>query len=130
VSRVSSALSLKPAIVILALGANDGLRGLPLSMSRKNLEEMIVAFRKAGARVVLAGITLPRNYGPDYIRDFDRIYSDLAAKHRLPFVPFLLEGVATVPSLMQEDRLHPTGEGNRRVAETVMRRALLPLLSK
>jgi len=130
VSRVDSAVALKPAIVILELGANDGLRGLPLSMTRNNLDEMITSFRKAGAKVVLAGITLPRNYGPDYIRDFEKVYSDLAAKYKLPFVPFLLEGVATVPALMQGDRLHPTGEGNRRVAETVMRRALLPLLGK
>jgi len=130
VSRVDSAVALKPAIVILELGANDGLRGLPLSMTRNNLDEMITSFRKAGAKVVLAGITLPRNYGPDYIRDFEKVYSDLAAKYKLPFVPFLLEGVATVPALMQGDRLHPTGEGNRLVAETVMRRALLPLLGK
>lgn len=126
-SRISSAISLQPGIVILELGANDGLRGLPLSATRTNLEEIIRAFQKSGAKVLLAGITLPRNYGPDYIKAFDRIYTDLAAKYKIPLIPFLLEGVATNAALMQSDRLHPTAEGNRRVAATVLR-YLQPML--
>jgi len=129
VSRLGSALALKPRIVILALGANDGLRGLPLSATRANLDRMIAEFRNHGAAVLLAGITLPRNYGPDYIKTFDAIYPDLAKKYRIPLMPFLLEGVATDARLMQPDRLHPTPEGTKKVAEAVFRH-LRPLLKK
>lgn len=129
VSRLSSALALKPRIVILALGANDGLRGLPLSATRANLDRMIAEFRNHGAAVLLAGITLPRNYGPDYIKTFDAIYPDLAKKYKIPLMPFLLEGVATDARLMQPDRLHPTSEGTKKVAEAVFR-YLRPLLRK
>jgi acyl-CoA thioesterase-1 len=126
-ARVKQALQLKPAVVILELGANDGLRGLPLTATRANLSTMIDQFRKAGAKVLLAGITLPRNYGPDYIQAFDKIYRDLAREKRTALIPFLLEGVATNPKLMQSDALHPTAEGARRVAATVLR-YLQPLL--
>lgn len=125
--RVKQALQLKPAVVILELGANDGLRGLPLTATRANLSGMIDQFQKAGAKVLLAGITLPRNYGPDYIQGFDKIYRDLARQKRVALIPFLLDGVATNPKLMQSDGLHPTAEGARRVAATVTK-YLLPLL--
>lgn len=125
--RVKQALQLKPAVVIVELGANDGLRGLPLTATRANLSVIIDQFRKAGAKVLIAGITLPRNYGPDYIQAFDKIYRDLAREKRVALIPFLLEGVATNPKLMQADALHPTAEGARRVAVTVLR-YLLPLL--
>src|ERR1700726_2693353 len=78
VSRIQSAVRLKPEVVVLELGGNDGLRGLPLKVTRQNLETMIVAFQQAGAKVVLAGMTLPPNYGPDYIKGFEKIYKDLA----------------------------------------------------
>ncbi len=126
-ARVKQALQLKPAVVILELGANDGLRGLPLTATRANLGGMIDQFQKGGAKVLLAGITLPRNYGPDYIQSFEKIYSDLKREKRIALIPFLLEGVATNPKLMQEDSLHPTAEGARRVAATVLR-YLQPLL--
>jgi acyl-CoA thioesterase-1 len=126
-ARVKQALQMKPAVVIVELGANDGLRGLPLTATRANLAAMIDEFRKSGAKVLLAGITLPRNYGPDYIQGFDRIYRDLAREKRVALIPFLLEGVATNPKLMQPDALHPTAEGARRVAATVLR-YLQPLL--
>jgi len=129
VERISTATELKPAVVILELGANDGLRGLPVAATRSNLETMIRAFQASGARVLLAGITLPRNYGPDYIRDFDKIYAGLAREHRLAFLPFLLEGVATNPALMQPDALHPNAEGTRRVAALVWKH-LEPLLKR
>src|SRR5271170_1469861 len=83
VSRIDSAIALKPEIVVLELGGNDGLRGLPLETTRENLDTMIVAFQKAGAKVVLAGMTLPPNYGPDYIHQFEKIYPDLAKKYKL-----------------------------------------------
>src|SRR5271155_3668920 len=90
VSRMDSATSLKPAIVMLELGGNDGLRGLPLAGTRQNLDTMIQTFQTAGARVVLAGMTLPPNYGPEYIQGFQQIYKDLAAKYHVTLIPFLL----------------------------------------
>ena len=126
-ARIDSVTRLAPKIVVLELGGNDGLRGLPLASTRANLEQMIVELRKSGARVVLAGITLPPNYGPDYIREFEKIYKDLAAKYKLPFIPFLLEGVVGVPGMMQPDGIHATVKGNEVVARLVMR-SLKPLL--
>jgi acyl-CoA thioesterase-1 len=128
-ARIQSVLGLQPAIVIVELGGNDGLRGLPVSASRSNLEQIIVTLQKAGIRVVLAGMTLPPNYGADYIREFEKMYKDLAATYRTPRIPFLLEGVATLPELMQPDQIHPTSEGNQRVAANVME-VLDPLLEK
>jgi acyl-CoA thioesterase I len=129
VARIDSATALHPAIAILELGANDGLRGLPVATTRANLEEIILGFQKSGARIVLAGITLPPNYGPDYIRQFEGVYSGLAAKYKLTLIPFLLDGVATVPGLMQGDRLHPTAQGNEKVAATVLH-FLTPMLER
>jgi acyl-CoA thioesterase-1 len=125
--RVATVTALKPAIVILEFGGNDGLRGLPVSTTRDNLDQIITALRKAGAKIVLAGMTLPPNYGPDYIHSFEAVYKDLARQYRLPLIPFLLTGVGGNPSLMQRDGIHPTGEGNRIVARNVME-TLAPLL--
>jgi acyl-CoA thioesterase-1 len=125
--RVSQIVELRPRIVILELGANDGLRGIPVSATQANLDQMIAALREAGADVVLAGMTLPPNYGPDYIRSFERMFSTLAAKHRLPLIPFLLAGVAGTTEYMQSDGLHPNAEGCRRVAQAVLK-ALEPIL--
>jgi acyl-CoA thioesterase-1 len=118
-ARLDVVLAEKPAIIVLEFGANDGLRGQPVANSAANLGRMIEAFQKAGARVVLAGITLPPNYGPDYIRRFDAMYPALAAKYKTPLIPFLLAGVGGNASLMQRDGLHPNAEGTRVVAETV-----------
>jgi acyl-CoA thioesterase-1 len=128
VSRIPSAVRMKPAVVVLELGGNDGLRGLPLKVTRQNLETMIVAFQQAGAKVVLAGMTLPPNYGPDYIRDFQNIYKDLAAKYKLKLIPFLLADIVT-PDLryLQRDGIHPTAEGAEIVSGTVLK-AVRPLL--
>ncbi len=128
VARIDETLALNPVVVILSLGANDGLRGLPLQATRANLAEMIDRLQAAGAKVLLGGMTLPRNYGPDYIRDFENIFKDLAKEKRTGLIPFLLDGVATDPNLMQRDALHPTAEGNRRVSETVYRH-LRPMLN-
>lgn len=125
--RVSEVLANKPRIVIVEFGGNDGLRGLPLATTRSNLERIVVELRKTGATVVLAGMTLPPNYGPEYIHSFEQIYVGLAAKYKLTWIPFLLDGVATHPDLMQRDGIHPTGAGNALVAKTVMR-YLKPLL--
>ena len=127
-ARVKTGVALKPALVLLELGGNDGLRGLPLTMTRENLEQMIVAFQRVGARVVLAGMTLPPNYGPDCIQGFETIYSSLAAKYKLPLIPFLLKDVATRDMrYFQRDGIHPTAEGAQIVANTVLR-TLKPLL--
>jgi acyl-CoA thioesterase-1 len=127
-ARISSAVSLSPALILLELGGNDGLRGVPISSTRANLEAMIQAFQKAGARVVLAGMTLPPNYGPDYIRDFEGVYKELAAKYKLPLIPFLLSDIITADlRYLQRDGIHPTAEGAEIVAGTVLK-ALRPEL--
>jgi acyl-CoA thioesterase-1 len=126
-ARLSLVVEDKPAIVVLELGANDGLRGQPVSNSESNLARMIEAFQTAGARVVLAGITLPPNYGPDYIHRFDAMYRNLAGKYQVKRIPFLLAGVGGNTQLMQRDGLHPNAEGTKVVARTVLE-ALVPLL--
>jgi acyl-CoA thioesterase-1 len=125
--RMDYVIAMKPAIVIVEFGANDGLRGMPVTSTRANLEQIVGGLQKAGARVVLAGMTLPPNYGPDYIDSFERIYTDLAAKNKAVLIPFLLEGVAGDKRFMQADGLHANVEGNRKVAQTVMK-TLAPLL--
>jgi acyl-CoA thioesterase-1 len=127
VNRLAEVLAYKPRIVIVEFGGNDGLRGLPIETTRANLEQMVSTLQKAGVNVVLAGMTLPPNYGPDYIQSFERIYVELKAKYKITEIPFLLEGVATNRSLMQRDGLHPTAKGNERVAKTVLK-YLKPLL--
>lgn len=127
--RLPSVLELKPFLVILELGANDGLRGLPVKQTQANLERMVTEFQKAGARVLLAGITLPRNYGKAYIDEFDTMFSQLARTKKLGYLPFLLDGVATNPRLMQSDGLHPTAEGTHKVAQNVWH-TLRPMLKR
>ncbi|HKM14826.1 MAG TPA: arylesterase [Marinospirillum sp.] len=109
----------QPSIVLLELGANDGLRGLPPSLINNNLEKMLALSQQSGAKVMLLGILLPPNYGPAYLAKFENIYPKLAQQHQLPLVPFLLEGVADKPELMQEDRLHPTAQAQPLILETV-----------
>jgi acyl-CoA thioesterase-1 len=130
VARIDSAVSLKPEIVVLELGGNDGLRGLPLENTRANLDTMTQAFRKSGARVVLAGMTLPPNYGTAYIQGFEGNFRDLATKYKLTFIPFLLEDAITKDlRYLQHDGIHPTAAGSEIVAGTVLR-AVKPLLSR
>lgn len=126
-NRVAEVLAYKPRIVIVEFGGNDGLRGLPIETTRANLDQMVSTLQKGGVGVVLAGMTLPPNYGPEYIKSFERIYADLKTKYKLTEIPFLLEGVATNRALMQRDGLHPTAQGNELVAKTVLK-YLKPLL--
>ena len=127
-ARIESATSLRPAIVILELGGNDGLRGIPLKSTRENLEKMITAFQGAGAKVVLAGMSLPPNYGPDYVHGFEKIFKDLAAGHKLTFIPFLYADIVTKDMrYIQADGIHPTAAGSEIIAGTVLR-AIQPLL--
>ncbi len=126
-ARVSIAVAEKPAIVILELGGNDGLRGIPLAITQANLAQMIEAFQAAGARVVLADTSLPPNYGPEFVEKFDRIYKDLAAKYKVTLIPLLLEGVGAHDEYMQRDGIHPNAAGARKVAALVMK-TVAPLL--
>ena len=127
-ARIMSAVKVKPSVVLLELGGNDGLRGIPLKATRDNLEKMIVAYKTAGAQVVLAGMSLPPNYGPDYVKGFENLYKELAAKHRTKLIPFLLQDMIT-PDLrfFQRDGIHPTEEGAKIVAATALK-TLRPLL--
>ena len=108
-----------PDILILELGANDGLRGLPLSATRANLDAMIKTAKADGVRVLLVGIHIPPNYGPDYSKKFHAIYADLARANHVARVPFLLDGVALDPALMQTDRLHPRATAQPRILGNV-----------
>ena len=128
--RLPRALALHhPAIVLLELGANDALRGLPVSEVRSNLGRMVELSRGAGARVLLLGIRIPPNYGPRYTQEFERVFPELANQYHLPLVPFLLEKVALDPELMQEDGMHPNARGELPVLDTVWP-YLEPLLEK
>jgi acyl-CoA thioesterase I len=126
-SRLRHVLAYKPRVTIVEFGGNDGLRGLPNETTRANLEHIIETLQGAGSKVLLAGMTLPPNYGADYIKTFNQIYVDLAAKYKTVLIPFLLSDVALHPDLMQQDGIHPTAQGNEIVAKTVMR-YLKPLL--
>jgi acyl-CoA thioesterase-1 len=109
----------QPDYVILELGGNDGLRGQPLNLIRNNLQSMIDSIHQQKAKILLLGMQIPPNYGARYTESFAKIYSELAKKNDLLLVPFLLEGVATNPSLMQNDGIHPTAEGQPLVMENV-----------
>jgi acyl-CoA thioesterase I len=130
VERLPRALQLhQPDIVILELGANDGLRGLPLTATRDNLTQMVHLAQASGARVLLIGIQIPPNYGPRYTDEFARVFPDLANAYHLPLVPFLLAGVALNPALMQEDGMHPNERGQPPLLDNVWP-YLKPLLKK
>lgn len=109
----------RPQIVILELGGNDGLRGLSLRETRANLEAMIETAKNAGAQVLLVGIHLPPNYGPEFTGKFHAIYHDLARAHNTALVPFLLEGVALTSGLMQPDGIHPRAAAQPRLLDNV-----------
>ncbi len=129
VDRLKDVLVLHPQIVVVEFGGNDGLRGLPISVTRQNLDQIVSTLLKAGTKVVLAGITLPPNYGPDYIQQFNETYSTLARKYKVPLIPFLLKNVYGMPGSMQEDGIHATDKGNQKVALNVLE-ALTPMLRK
>lgn len=117
--RVDWALDGHPRIVVVALGANDGLRGLPTAELQKNLAAIIERVQARDVKVVLAGMEAPPNNGPEYAARFRAVYTDLARKYDIPLVPFLLDGVAGDPAFNQADGIHPNVEGARRVADTV-----------
>lgn len=109
--RVDWALRLKPEVVIVELGVNDALRGQKLSAVRSNLEQIVARFQASGARVLIAGMRLPPNYGDRYAEDFHRLYGEVARARHAPLMPFFLDGVGAIPRLNQADGIHPTAEG-------------------
>ncbi len=127
--RVDWALRLKPDVVILVLGANDALRGQDLAAVRANLERMVDRFQSSGAKVLLAGMRLPANYGAPYGEQFRRLYEAVARRRGVAFMPFFLEGVAGDPRLNQFDGIHPTAEGYRTVVDHLWP-YLKPLLAR
>jgi acyl-CoA thioesterase I len=127
--RVDWALRLKPDIVILELGANDALRGQDLSAVRANLDQLVERFQSAGARVLLAGMRLPPNYGTRYGADFHRLYVEVARKYAVAFMPFFLDGVGGHARLNQPDGIHPTAEGYRIIVDRLWK-YLRPLLKR
>jgi acyl-CoA thioesterase-1 len=129
-ARLPRALSLhQPVIVVIELGGNDGLRGLPLDTSRANLQKMIDLSRSAGAAVLLLGMKIPPNYGPRYASEFENLYADLARRNKLAFEPFFLDKIALADGMMQEDGIHPTAKAQPIMLETLWPR-LRPLLRR
>lgn len=127
--RVNHVVALHPALVVVEFGGNDGLRGLPITDSRRNLDSILAALKSSGAEIALAGITLPPDYGPDYIHQFTDTYVVLAKKYHVPLLPFILQGAYGVDGMMQADGIHATARGNEIVAQGVF--ALVkPLLDK
>ncbi|GGA74193.1 arylesterase [Arenimonas soli] len=127
-SRIAGELKRhQPDVVVIELGANDGLRGLDLDQTRANLERMVTAAKTAGAQVLLLGMRIPPNYGPDYTRGFERNYTALAEEHGVALLPFLLEPIATDREAFQADNLHPVADAQPKLRDHVWP-ALVPLL--
>jgi acyl-CoA thioesterase-1 len=129
VAGLRAILALHPAVVIVEFGGNDGLRGLPLAETRRNLDAVLTALDSAHIKVVLAGITLPPNYGREYIQAFEQLFRELAVKHHVIFVPMLYKNLINVPGTIQTDGIHPTAKGSEIIARTLLP-VLAPLLKK
>ena len=129
VANLRSIVALHPAVVIVEFGGNDGLRGQPLSETRRNLDQVLTTLEAAHVKTLLAGITLPPNYGQEYIRQFDQLFRELAAKHHTAFVPMIYKDLIHVPGTIQPDGIHPTAKGSEMIARTLLP-ALTPLLRK
>lgn len=119
--RVKWYLKTKPQIIVLALGANDGLRGLPVKESQRHLKQAIDAVKAAGVKVLLAEMKLPKNYGETYRRDFEQMYTALARTEKVPLLGFMLTGVGGVAALNQPDGIHPTAAGQKKIAENILK---------
>jgi acyl-CoA thioesterase-1 len=128
-SRLAAALERhKPNLLIIELGANDGLRGLQPQLLADNLGAMVKAAKDAGTQVLLVGMQLPPHYGEAYMRRFQQAYADVAREHRVALVPFLLDGFAAQPDMFQPDGIHPTAAAQKIILETVWQH-LVPLLT-
>jgi acyl-CoA thioesterase I len=129
-ARLPRALELHhPSVVVLELGGNDGLRALPLAQMRANITQMATLITAAGAKVLVLGMRMPPNYGPEYTKQFAMIFSDLAAEKKIPLVPFLLTDIALSPALLQDDDIHPNALGQPILLDNVWP-SLKPLLQK
>jgi acyl-CoA thioesterase-1 len=129
VASLHSILLLHPEIVIVEFGGNDGLRGLPPDQTRRNLDQVLSTLEAAHIKILLAGITLPPNYGKDYIHTFEQVFRELAAKHHTAFVPMIYKDLVNVPGAIQQDGIHPTAKGSNILADTLLT-SLKPLLHK
>jgi acyl-CoA thioesterase-1 len=129
VSRLDWSLNGDVRVLVLELGANDGLRGLPVESTRKNLDDIVTRAKARGVRVLLTGMEAPPNHGPVYTAEFRQIFPELARAHKVALVPFYLEGVAGIPALNQSDGIHPNVEGSAIVERTIWKH-LEPLLDK
>ena len=129
VAVLHAILLLHPQVVIVEFGGNDGLRGLPLAETRRNLDAVLTALENAHIKILLAGITLPPNYGQEYIQQFELIFRYLAQKHHTAFVPMIYKDLVNVPGTIQPDGIHPTAKGSEIIARTLLP-ALEPLLHK
>ena len=129
VDRLKDVLALHPAIVIVEFGGNDGLRGIPIADTRRNLSAIVSTLRQAGIRVILAGITLPPNYGPDYVQQFNQVFPAVAAETHVPVIPNIYLHVYAIPNAIQDDGTHPTAKGAQLVADELLP-LLKPLLQK
>jgi acyl-CoA thioesterase-1 len=127
--RLEWSIDDRTEVLVIALGGNDGLRGLPLEQLRANLAAIIDRAQQRNVRVILAGMEAPPNFGAEYTTGFRRVYADLAREYDVPLIPFLLDGVGGVPALNQPDGIHPNAEGAAVLAETVWQ-ALAPLLAR
>jgi acyl-CoA thioesterase-1 len=130
VAKVNSIVLMHPDVVIVEFGGNDGLRGLPPDQTRHNLDQVLTALEKAHIKILLAGITLPPNYGADYIKSFEQVFRDLAARHHVAFVPMIYKDLVHVPDTIQSDGIHPTAKGAEIIATQTLLPALKPLLKK
>ena len=119
VSRIEWLLKSKPDFLILALGGNDGLRGVPVEETKNNLEKIILAAKSKDIPTLLAGMKMPPNYGIEYTREFSKLFEDLANQEDVPLIPFLLEGVGGNPAMNLPDRIHPNPAGHQKIAQTV-----------
>jgi acyl-CoA thioesterase-1 len=129
VAGLGSILKLHPEVVLVEFGGNDGLRGLPPAETRRNLDQVLTGLEAAHVKILLAGITLPPNYGGDYIEQFTQVFRDLAARHHTAFVPMIYRDLVNVPGVIQPDGIHPTAKGSEIIAKTLLP-ALAPLLRK
>jgi acyl-CoA thioesterase-1 len=119
--RLDWYLKARPDIMVLALGANDGLRGVKTDVMEKNLEDVITKAKEKGMKIILAGMRMPPNYGKEFTERYERVFAGLAKKHHLKFIPFILEGVAGNPKLNLADGIHPNPEGHKIMAQTVLK---------
>jgi len=129
VVHLRAILQLHPDVVIVEFGGNDGLRGLPLTETRRNLDAVLTTLENAHIKTLLAGITLPPNYGRDYIGQFEQVFRELATKHHTVFVPMIYKNLVNLPGTIQADGIHPTAKGSEIIADTLLP-ALKPLLQK